>query len=183
MPPSTWMHSCAQDTAALAASVAAAAAAKLPPAAAPRGLVERTGRVPDDGGRLLGRDQHPGAAVLDRLELADRTAELMPELRVLGGGLHGPVRDTDRLGAEQSGGKAATEPSPSRRSCRSAGTITSRAVTAAEPRGSGRGPSAAVMSQAVRVDRDPDSAAAVRCRQDDQVRAGSAEYVRRRCRR
>jgi hypothetical protein len=39
--------------------------------------------------------------VLDRLELADRPAELMADLRVLRGGAGGPVGNPGRLGAEQ----------------------------------------------------------------------------------
>ena len=122
MPPSTWMHSCAHSTAASTATTAATLAAKSawarrsPPAspvavgvAGPRSRPRRPGArgVPDRRGGLLGRGQHPGAAVLDRLELADRPAELLADLRVVGGGVHRPGGDPARLGAEQGRGEAA----------------------------------------------------------------------------
>ena len=73
---------------------------------APAGLSGRARGVPDRRGGLLGRGQHPGAAVLDRLELADRPAELVTDLGVIGGGVRGPVGDAGRLGAEHDRGQA-----------------------------------------------------------------------------
>jgi len=61
--------------------------------------------IPHRCGGLFGAGQHPGAAVLDRLELPDRAAELVPDLGVLGGGLHRPVGDAAGLGAEQDRGQ------------------------------------------------------------------------------
>ncbi len=65
------------------------------------GAGQRGSGVPGRGGGLLGGGEHPGAAVLDRLELADRPAELMAHLGVAGGGGDRPVRDAARLGPEQ----------------------------------------------------------------------------------
>jgi hypothetical protein len=59
------------------------------------------GGVPGAGAGLLGAGQHPGAAVLDALELADRAAELLAYLGVLGGGGGAPLRQPRRLGGEQ----------------------------------------------------------------------------------
>ncbi len=71
-------------------------------------------RIPDGGGGQLGRGQHPGAPVLDRLELPDRPAELLADLGVLGSGLHGPVGHAAGLGPEQdrrqAGHRGAVEP-------------------------------------------------------------------------
>ncbi len=61
-------------------------------------------RIPDRRRRLLGHDEHPRAPVLDRLELADRPAELMADLGVFGGRVHCPVGDTESLGAEDDSG-------------------------------------------------------------------------------
>ncbi len=47
---------------------------------------------------LLGAQQHLGAHVLDRLEAADRLAELLANLRVFGGGLQCPPRQPGGLG-------------------------------------------------------------------------------------
>ena len=47
---------------------------------------------------LLGAQQHLRAHVLDRLEAADRLAELLANLRVFGGGLQCPARQPGGLG-------------------------------------------------------------------------------------
>ena len=60
-------------------------------------LVQSAGRIPHCGGCPHGGGEHLGAAVLDGLELADRPAELLADLRVLRGGVGGPAREADRL--------------------------------------------------------------------------------------
>ncbi len=57
--------------------------------------------VPHRRFRLLGGGQHPSAPVLDRLELSDRSAELMPDLGVLGRGFHCPACYAAGFGAKQ----------------------------------------------------------------------------------
>ncbi len=57
--------------------------------------------IPDGSRGLFRARQHPGAPMLDRLELTDRPAELVPDLGVVRRGLDGPVGDAARLGAEQ----------------------------------------------------------------------------------
>ena len=99
------MNWCAHPTAASSATTAAAAGRELAPGPRPA-RVGGAGRVPDRRGGLLGRGQHPRAAVLDRLELADRPAELVADLGVIGGGVGGPVGDAGRLGPEQDRGQA-----------------------------------------------------------------------------
>ena len=102
MPPSTWMQSLALSTAASRARAAAAAAAS---AVLVRRLAGRAGRVPGQrGGASRARQQHAGAQVLDRLERADRAAELVPGRGVLGGGRaqqlgHGGGLDGSRAAA------------------------------------------------------------------------------------
>ena len=76
-------------------------------AAAVVGVVHGAGRVPHRGACELGARQHVGAAVLHALELPDRAAELHAHLRVLGGGVDAPLRDTDRLRGEQHRGDVA----------------------------------------------------------------------------
>ncbi len=66
-------------------------------------LVDRAGGVPHRRGRPLGVGDHLGALVLDGLELADRPAELLADLRVGGRGVGGPARDADALGGQQGG--------------------------------------------------------------------------------
>ena len=70
-------------------------------------LVEGGGGVPDGGARLLEGDAHPGALVLDALELADRASELDADLGVLGRRRDGPGDDAGRLGAEDDGSDGA----------------------------------------------------------------------------
>ena len=45
------------------------------------GLIAARRRIPDGRGRSLDADEHVGAAVLDRLKLADRSAELLATWR------------------------------------------------------------------------------------------------------
>ena len=52
-----------------------------------------------------GAQQHLGTKVLDRLEAADRFAELFADLGVPGGGLQCPSGDTGRFGGQQGGGE------------------------------------------------------------------------------
>ena len=59
--------------------------------------------IPDGSTRLLGRDQHVGACMLDRLEVADRIAELFAHLRVLDRRAQTPVGDAGRFRSEQQG--------------------------------------------------------------------------------
>ena len=54
---------------------------------------------------LLGAQQHLGAHVLDRLEAADRLAELLANLRVFGGGLQRPARQPGGLGGQHGRGE------------------------------------------------------------------------------
>ena len=54
---------------------------------------------------LLGAQQHLGAHVLDRLEAADRLAELLAHLRVLGGGLQRPAGQPRGLGGQHGRGE------------------------------------------------------------------------------
>ena len=63
------------------------------------------GGVPGRGRGLLRRREHPGTAVLDRLELADGPPELVADLRVVGGGGHRPVGDAAGLGGQQDRGQ------------------------------------------------------------------------------
>src|SRR5713101_4155955 len=96
------MHSCAHETAASRATTAATLAAR----GCPFGVRLSPGRVPDHGGGLLCRRQHPRAAVLDGLELPGWPAELMADLRIVSGGPGGPAGDAGCRGAEQDGGQA-----------------------------------------------------------------------------
>jgi hypothetical protein len=60
--------------------------------------------VPGGGRGELGGDQHVGAVVLDRLEHADRPAELLAHLRVPAGGLDALERPAGGLGRDQGTG-------------------------------------------------------------------------------
>lgn len=73
-------------------------------------VVEGRGGIPQHRARLLQRDAHVGALVLDALELADRTPELHPRLRVLGCGGHAPGHHADRLRTENDGGDGPDAP-------------------------------------------------------------------------
>ena len=103
MPPSVCTQSFAFSNAASSASDAAPAIASGPPLSAL--VVDGARRVPHRGAGELGAGQHVGTAVLHGLELADRTAELHPLLRVLARGVDTPLRDPDRLGREQHRGE------------------------------------------------------------------------------
>ena len=59
------------------------------------------GGVPRGRHDELGPDEQPGALVLDRLELADRAAELLPHLDVVQPGPLAPPRQAGRLGRQQ----------------------------------------------------------------------------------
>ena len=100
MPPCTWMQSCVHRWAAAGASVAATAAANSTPVAAMshrfERIVDRAGSVPHRRGGAFGVGDHLGALVLDGLELADRPAELLPDLRVLRRRVGRPARHADR---------------------------------------------------------------------------------------
>ena len=63
-------------------------------------LVGGAGGVPRRCTRKLGLGEHVGAFVLDALELADGSAELLPHLGVLGRGVDAPLRDAHALGGE-----------------------------------------------------------------------------------
>ena len=62
------------------------------------GVMGGVGRVTCGHRDLLGAQQHLRAHVLDRLEAADRLAELLANLRVVGGGLQCPPRQPGGLG-------------------------------------------------------------------------------------
>ena len=59
---------------------------------------------------LLGAQKHLGAHVLDRLEAADRLAELLADLRVFGGGLQRPPGQPGSLGSEHGRGQILDAP-------------------------------------------------------------------------
>ncbi len=84
-----------------------------------------------------GAQQHLGAHVLDRLEAADRLAELLAHLRVLGGGVQRPARHPGGLGGQHRRGQV-LEPSPRH------GAAGGRRATSASTRASGREKSVAV---------------------------------------
>ena len=63
-------------------------------------LVGGAGGVPGGGARELGLGEHVGALVLHTLELADRAAELLPHLGVLGRGVDAPLGHARALGRE-----------------------------------------------------------------------------------
>ena len=75
-------------------------------------VLERPRGVPGRGGGLLRRREHPGAAVLDPLELADRPAELVADLRVRRRGGHRPVGDATGLGRQQGRGQGSHHARP-----------------------------------------------------------------------
>ena len=66
-------------------------------------LVQSAGGIPYGRRGPFGGGDHPGALVLDGLELADRPAELLTDLGVLRGGVSGPPGDSDSLCREQRG--------------------------------------------------------------------------------
>ena len=80
MPPWTWIHVFALATAASAASSAAPAAARAASPTSGWSTLTAAASTPAGG---LGADEHVRAEVLDRLERADRPAELVPALRVV----------------------------------------------------------------------------------------------------
>ena len=173
------MHSCAHDTAASAASDAAAATAnslaRVLEHRVSRVVIERPGRVPDHRGRLLGGDQHAGAAVLNGLELADRAAELLAELGVLRRG--GTAQPAMPMASAQKMTAARLATDARRQlpvSCRSAGTVTSVAVT----RPSWRVRSRLVTGAMSRLSASTATQTVPACRpgrQDHEVRARRAE--------
>ena len=69
------------------------------------GVIGCAGRVTCGHRDLLGAQQHLRAHVLDRLEAADRLAELLANLRVFGGGLQCPSRQPGGLGGLHRRGK------------------------------------------------------------------------------
>jgi len=75
-----------------------------------RRLVRGAGRVPGRRRRELGPAQHLRAQVLDRLERADRAAELLPGACVLGRGLAAPGGDAGGLGGGQRRGDVGHQP-------------------------------------------------------------------------
>ena len=85
MPPSTWMQSLTLALAAAMPTLAASAAAMDELVVV--GVACGAGGVGGGHPGLLGAAQHLGAHVLDRLEAADRLAELLAHLRVFDGGL------------------------------------------------------------------------------------------------
>jgi hypothetical protein len=64
--------------------------------------------------RLLLRDEHVDHAVLQRLEGADRHAELLARLEVLERGVAGELHRADRLGADERGGEVGQLPRSAR---------------------------------------------------------------------
>lgn len=72
-------------------------------------LVQGAGRVPDQGAGLFTADEHLGAEVFDRLELADGAAELLAYRGVFGGGAQRPGGRTAALGGEQHPGQVADQ--------------------------------------------------------------------------
>ena len=70
-------------------------------------LVDRPGGVPHRGDGPLGVGGHLRALVLDALELPDRPAELLADLRIRRGGVGGPAGDADGLGRQQGGHQCA----------------------------------------------------------------------------
>ena len=64
------------------------------------------GGAVDGGARVLGLQQHLGAAVGDRLVGADRPAELLAVFGVLDRHLHRPLGDPGRLGGERDAERA-----------------------------------------------------------------------------
>ncbi len=72
-----------------------------------RCLVGRAGRVPGHRRGALGAAQHPGAQVLDRLERADRPAELAADAGVAGGGGTAVPGHASGLGTGQGGRQVA----------------------------------------------------------------------------
>ena len=69
-------------------------------ALAPIGFVDPCGGQQGRGARLLDRDRHVGGAVLQRLEVADRLAELLARPQVLGRHLEQALHHADRFGTE-----------------------------------------------------------------------------------
>jgi hypothetical protein len=59
------------------------------------------GDVPGSGGHRLRRLEHLGTQVLDRLEAADRLAELLAHLGVVDGDVEAPAGDPGRLGGRE----------------------------------------------------------------------------------
>ena len=149
--------SSAQRTAASTATRPATAAASSRWAAAWAWPGPR--RVPHRGGGLLGLGQHPGAAVLDRLELADRPAELVPDLRVPGRRPGAPSRPCRRpRPPARIAARPVTRARLSPPSTRSAGTVTPSALTVGHRPGQVQAVQRRDL-QAGRVQHDPD-----RCR-------------------
>ncbi len=103
MPPSTWMQS-------LALAFAASMRGRRRDRGGDRelafiGIGHGGGGVTGGHRDLLGAQQHLGAHVLDRLEAADRLAELLAHLRVLGGGLQCPAGQPRGLGGQHRRGQ------------------------------------------------------------------------------
>ena len=104
MPPSVWMQSLPlRNAASRARDSADAAVSAASPGSSPaaRAASHVAARAELDPG------QHVGALVLHALELADRAAELDPDLGVLGGGRHTPLGDAERLGGDEHRGPVA----------------------------------------------------------------------------
>ena len=113
IPPSSCRQSCAQVTYPSRARAAAVVTASTTPsssstpavvptvAAVPQDGVDGHHGVPGHRGHLVHPHGHVGGPVLDRLELADRPAELDPDLGVLGGRLEAPPGPAGVLGGHQ----------------------------------------------------------------------------------
>ena len=80
-----------------------------------RPLLRRPRRVVRCRPRRLDLEQQVRAHVLDRLEAADRPAELHPDLRVLDAHVEAPLRSADLLGGQRHGRKAQRSPDDVRR--------------------------------------------------------------------
>jgi len=113
--------------------------------------------------------------VLDRLELPDLAAELVPDLGVLGGGLHRPAGDAAGLGTEQDRGQL-DDAGPVRSGQHSAGR-NGNAVGAhrGQRRGEVHGRDVR-HGQVRRVERDPRLAVGGADPRDDQVGHGRGEH-------
>ena len=104
MPPSTWMQSLAVSTA--ASRLKAAAAAATSGSSAGASSIARAASQAS-AAAVSAAAEHARTQVLDRLERADRTAELMPDRGVLGRGATAPARYGSGLDRAQRGSQVA----------------------------------------------------------------------------
>src|SRR5439155_11049816 len=69
----------------------------------PRAVLEGIRRIPDERAGRLDVGHHLGGDVLHRLEGADRTSELVPDLRVLDGHLERACGPAETVGGDEEG--------------------------------------------------------------------------------